>query len=201
MRRIVLAVSVVAPVVFAGLAWARNFRYEISQDFGPPQYQDTGSFGLVDGELFAIHDDEWAAIAFLRPTEAIPAGFDLLNDFDPNVFDSEVLIGGSIEVTDEGDLLMSQVQGLGAVPVWFVAWDDLQDAAADGHLFIEELESMPSLRVGTATFFEEQNHVFGVHPVSHLAYVARGTLEGGGTFDVEAVEVGLELKSVQIDLD
>ena len=30
-------------------------------------------------------------------------------------------------------------------------------------------------------------------------YEASGTLEGGGTFDFRAVEVGLELKQVRID--
>ena len=58
---------------------------------------------------------------------------------------------------------------------------------------------MKSLRTGTASFYQEENHLYGVHPVSHLAVVARGKLSDGSSFDVRVIEVGLELKQVQID--
>ena len=78
--------------------------------------------------------------------------------------------------------------------------DELEALAADGDLTVEELLGAESLLIGTATKYREVNHIYGVHPVSHLTDVASGTLEGGGTFDFRAVEVGLELQQVQIDL-
>ena len=194
-----VAISLAAIALLSGLAWAWT-RVEITQDNGPPVYHDAFALDLLDGELFAIHDDAWAVISFFRPPEAIPAGFDLFDDFDPAVFDTEVLIEGFVQFDDEGRLRQAQVQGLGAVPIWFVPWIALEAAAADGELLIDELIALDPL-VGTATFFEEQNHVDGVHPVSHLVYLAQGTLEDGRAFDVRAVEVELELKHVQIELE
>jgi hypothetical protein len=194
----VLAVALVC----VGVAWAAgNTRIEITQDFGPPAYHDFGNLAFVEGELFAIHDDEWALIVFVRDPSGIPDDFDLLNDFDDDVLDAEVLIDGFIEVDDEGNLLMTQIQGIDEVPIWFMSWEELQDATQDGTLEMGELEDMESLVKGTADFYEEKNHVFGVHNVSHLAFVAEGTLDEGGTFQVEAVEVDLDLKQVRIDLD
>jgi hypothetical protein len=37
------------------------------------------------------------------------------------------------------------------------------------------------------------NHIFGIHPVSHFAFVARGRLDDGTAFDVRVVEVDLDL--------
>jgi hypothetical protein len=167
---------------------------------GPPCYHDCQIVTVIDGEFFAIHDGEWAVIPWWRSIEDIPAGFDLLNDFDPNVWNAEVYMEGSILV-DDGALFATQVQGLGAVPMWFVAWDELQAAAGDGALLVEELEAMDSLVVGTADVYTEINHVYGVHPVSHLTMVASGALEDGREFDVRAVERGLELVNVSIDFD
>ena len=65
----------------AGVAWA-NTRIEISPDFQPPSWQDFQSLGIIDGELFALHDDEMAAIIFWRAPEDIPSGYDLLGPFD-----------------------------------------------------------------------------------------------------------------------
>jgi hypothetical protein len=196
--RISLVVSVLAVLALAGAVWA-NVRLRVPQDVTPPFYTSgSGPFILGDGSLFAINDGEWAVIVFYRSPEFAPAGFDFLNDFDPNVFSAPLHVDGFIELDNAGDFLMSQARGTGAVPMWFVKWEELQDAAADGTLLIDELLDMDSLRVGTASSFEEQNHVDGIHPVSHLTVVASGTLEGGGTFDLRAVEVGLELKRVRI---
>jgi hypothetical protein len=72
---------------------------------------------------------------------------------------------------------------------------------ADGDLTMLELWTADSLRIGSAEFYEHQNHVFGVHPVSHLTIVGRGSLEGGGSFELNAIEVDLDLMYVQIDFD
>jgi hypothetical protein len=144
-----------------------------------------------------MHDGEWAVIPFYR-TPDLPADFDLLNDSDPNVFDKQLHIKGWVEFTDDFQPFRWIAQGTGAVPVVFVKWSELKDAMADGKLYVGELAAMGSIRYGTASYYVEENHIYGIHPVSHLAVVARGTLVGGGTFDVRVIEVGLELKEVKI---
>lgn len=198
LSRIAAACCALALLVVAGAAWAKVTRI-VTED-GPPTYHDFQNLGFIDGEVFAIHDEEWAVVVFWRPPEDIPAGHDLFNDIDPDVFDSEKLIKGFIMLDDNGDLIMTEVHGLGEIRVWFVDWAGLQAAGSDGHLFIEELTALDPL-AGIATFFEERNHVAGVHQVSHLTTVARGTLEDGRKFDVEAVEHELEWVKVRIAID
>jgi len=85
------------------------------------------------------------------------------------------------------------------VPFWFVHLSEFQAAIADGELTISELASFDSLLKGTASFYNEQNHIFGLHPVSHYAMVASGTLDDGRSFNLLFIEVNLKLVQVQID--
>jgi hypothetical protein len=179
-----------------------NELFKIPDDITPPFYLSGGGPALLeDGTPWAMQDGTWAAIPFYRdPTNllATDPDFDLLSDFDPNVFDAPLHIKGWVEATDDLLPYRWQARGTGALPIAFVKWDELQAAMADGALTIGELASLPSLRVGTATFYQEENHIYGVHPVSHLAVEARGKLAGGGSFKLKVVEVDLELKEVQI---
>ena len=75
------------------------------------------------------------------------------------------------------------LHGLGAVPVWFVSLAEYEQAIADDVLVIGELESLPSLQVGYASFYQEVLHPMG-GPSHHLEYNARGVLEGGERFSV-----------------
>ena len=65
------------------------------------------------------------------------------------------------------------------------AWNnELQAAMADGELYIGELKALDSLRVGTASKYEEQLHFGPTHRVPHTAISARGTLEDGSSFQI-----------------
>jgi hypothetical protein len=169
-----LAGPVFALLALTGVAWA-NVRLSVPEDIVPPVYVGPAGPAILDGSLFALHDGEWAAIPFYRSPEFIDPDFDLLNDFDPAVFDAPLRIEGFAVFRDATLAVptLSQVRGLGAVPVWFVRWGELRDAAADGVLRFSELVAMDSLRIGSADFYQEQNHFYGHHPVSHLAIVAR----------------------------
>jgi hypothetical protein len=181
--------------------WA-NIRLRFPEDGEPPFYNSSAGPALnADGSLFALQDGEWAAIPFYRSPEFAPMDYDLLNKIDPSAFDAPLHVEGFIELTDEGNIFLEQTQGTGAVPIWFLKWADLQAIAADGDLTIGELLDVESLRMGVADFYEHQNHVFGVHPVSHLTVVGHGTLEDGSAFELRAVEVGLELKEITIDFE
>ncbi len=200
MNRTRLAVStVVLTGLFLALTASANERLLIPEDTAPPLYTAAGGAPnfLPDGSVFVIHDGQWAAIPFYRPPECVPLDFNLLEGFDLAALDCPLLVEGFAEFRDPGPIL-TELNGLGAVPVWFVRWSELQDATADDELTILELASLESLEIGSADFYHEQNHIFGIHPVSHLTVVARGTLEDGRSFALSAVEVALELVKVRI---
>ena len=173
----------------------------IPQDGQPPQYTGGAGPGFqTDGSLFAVHDSDWAVIPFWRSTTCIPANFNLLDQFDPNAESCELLISGFAKLQAGTFLPMSwEVRAVSEVPVWFVSWAQLQTAMADGVLTMNELSSLDTLIVGTATFYQEQNHTFFGHQVSHLSLRASGSLEDGRSFRVGAVEVALGLIQVNID--
>jgi hypothetical protein len=203
MKRRILPKLLGGLVVLAVAALAgANDLLQVPEDGTPPFYLSGGGpFVLDDGTPWAMQDGTWAAIPFYRSPDAILASdpdFDLLHDFDPNVFDAPLYIKGWVEFTDDMQVRRWQSRGTGALPIAFVRWDELQAVMADGRLTIGELATLPSLRMGTATFYQEENHSYGVAEVSHLAVEARGTLAGGGSFKLKVVEVGLELKEVQI---
>src|SRR5262249_47013766 len=82
--------------------------------------------------------------------------------------------------------LTSKTYGLGNVPVWFVAWSELEAATADQVLTITELASLPSLQIGYADFYEEtlQPPAIGDRTPDHLQINATGALENGTAFRV-----------------
>lgn len=152
------------------------------------------------GNLFAVHDGEWAVISFARPISIVPPHHNLLEP-DFAVFGQPMTMRGfALFETFPGPPTMSQARGDGSVPVWFMRWNELQGAVADLNLTLAELEALPSLRRGSASYYQEQNH-FANHQVSHLAAVARGTLEGGGRFRLQVVEVALGLPQVTIKFE
>lgn len=201
----ITAIAVVFAVLgLAGALWA-NVRLRIPEDIEPPYYTSgCGPSRFSDGTIFSVHDDEWAAIPFSRSPECVPVDFNLLDQFDiPAVFFCPLLVEGFTVWNDLSDPapILEECHGLGAVPVWFVRWSELQTAMGDGELTILELASLDSLLVGTASLYQYQNHIHDVHQVSHLTVVAQGTLEDGRSFQLSAVEVGLELEEVRIDFE
>lgn len=137
------------------------------------------------------HNDEWAFIVFYRDPGCVPADFNLLQFFDaPAAFECPLTVEG-FEIWKNGPTLdeapiLSHLQGLGAVPVWFVAWPALEAAIADGVLTITDLEAMESLQIGYASFFEETLRPTGgvQHPT--ISLVAHGDLLDGRSFHIQA---------------
>jgi len=133
------------------------------------------------------HDDSLAVVSFYRPLVCIPADFNLLDCMDvprslgcvPETFEATALFH---QPTDFVPYQMT-ISGLGAVPVWFVSWTEMQAAVADGVLTIGELEALPSRVPATATKFHETLHPLGGANVGFLSIQASGVLDdGGGTF-------------------
>jgi len=141
------------------------------------------------GEVW--HTDEWAVIAFYRPPACVPDDFNLLDFFDwaatdctPSTVEGFAIWSGEPFITAP---IQWQFHGLGAVPMWFVSWPELQAAIADNVLTIVDLEGMTSLLTGTASFYTETLHPYDPSAVVKnpmIVYEVHGQLEDGRSFKV-----------------
>lgn len=142
---------------------------------------------------FLPHTDEWAVVVFYRSPECIPNDFNLLDfvDFSGSPLLCDLHIEGrSTWVSLDDPYPASQFyQGTGAVPVWFVRWPELQSAVADDVLTVGELAALPSLTVGSASFFLEtiRNDIRGQRG-GNEALVASGTLADSRSFFFQMTE-------------
>jgi hypothetical protein len=133
-------------------------------------------------------DNGWVGIVFVRDPSCVPAGFNLLDWFDspPVAWACALTIEGEAWWHDLAAPPPFQIhaRGLGAVPIYFVRWTELQVAIADDVLTIGELQSLPSLLIGEASFLEHVVHNTN-QPTNHghETLVSRGTLEDGRSFE------------------
>jgi len=179
-----------AAMTLAALALATPAQAQIHtrvpDDGQPPLY-------AIFDRGFQPHTDEWAVVVFYRSPECIPSDFNLLDflDFSGNPFLCDLHIAGRTTWVSLADPYpaSSLFQGTGAVPIWFVRWPELQGAVADDVLTIGELAALPSLTVGSASFFLEstRNDTRGQRG-GNEALVASGTLTDGRAFFVEVTE-------------
>jgi hypothetical protein len=169
----------------------------------PPSYTDVGR--LADGSPYYFHDDQWAAFVFIRLPSCVPPDFNLLDGDDfvpafpggpPRVFLCALTVEGHAILKNPGDFIPVQavLKGLGAVPVWFVKLSDLQPILAGNKLTTTQLLACPSLRKGVATQYSEVE-LFGMfRPQGEgngsIEVVANGSLDNGGTFQLEWRDMG-----------
>jgi hypothetical protein len=185
-RRCFTSVVVSLVVLTLSTVAQAQIRRNIPEDSQPPIYAD---FGLG----FLPHTDEWAVVIFYRTPACVPADFNLLDFFDapPRPFSCALHIEGFTLWRSLDDPFPAQIflHGTGAVPVWFVGWPELQSAIADGDLTIGELAALPSLLVGSASFFleSERNSIVEQRGGNEVV-VASGTLTDGRSFQVEFTE-------------
>ncbi|MDQ3418508.1 MAG: hypothetical protein M3541_06950 [Acidobacteriota bacterium] len=176
-----------------------------AEDPGPPFY--TVVQRLVDGTPFLFTDGEWVAIPFLREPSCVPASFDLLGLFDfepapegpPRPFLCPLTVEGHV-IWKNGPPpvdpapIQQVLQGLGAVPVWFVRLSEVEAAVLDGDLTITELAAMPSLLVGYADVYNDVQQPGTVRPQGDgngsIKITAMGTLTDGRSFFFQVVEMG-----------
>lgn len=194
--RVLLIVAALCSIVAAPIA-RQLIRLPFPGPAEPPFFTaSVAAYVLHDG-FFTVNDGQTAVIAFARPISIIPPNQDLLTP-DFSLFGSPMTMRGFALFEEfPGPPTMSQARGNGAVPVWFMSQQELLTALADHVLTLAELEALPSLQKGVASFYQEQNH-YAKHPVSHLAAVAMGQLEDGREFYFQAVEVALGLPTVTI---
>jgi hypothetical protein len=142
---------------------------------------------------FVIQDGITAAIPFYRDPTCVRTTFNLPNLFDaPRAFGCALTVEG-FDIWQNGPPpvdtapFQSETRGLGAVPIWFVNWSELSAAMSDHVLKIEELRALPSLRVGSAAFYQETLHPYGGAQVDVKNIVARGSLSDGSPFQLHVV--------------
>jgi len=173
-------------------------------------------YAFIQGEpgALVLHDDAWAAIPFWRSPSCVPRDFNLLAFFDfPRAFDCALTVEG-FEIwkqgpeTDGGPIHV-QTHGKGTVPIWFVPWPTLQGALADNVLTMVELEGLPGLLKGTASYYKDTawpgegkaglpcNAGAGC-PKSHTEVSAHGSLEDGRSFQFQAEENDWTLRRIEI---
>jgi hypothetical protein len=137
--------------------------------------------------------EAWSVIVFYRPPSCVPPEFDLYSTFFdvPQVFDCDPPTTGGFAIFDNDAPVPSQLKlhGLGTVPIWFVQTSELAAVAADDAITLGELETLPSLMVGTASSYQEVLHPLGGAQVPKIMVVARGTLEDGRFFQVQVSQV------------
>ena len=159
---------------------------QIPEDRQPPFYANFN-------REFMPHTEEWAVVIFYRNTDCVPADFNLLDFIDPppRPFLCALQIEGhsNWHSLDDPAPADSHLQGTGAVPLWFVHWPDLQAAVADDDLTITELATLPSLLIGSASFYHDsiRNDTRGRRG-GNSDVVASGTLTDGRSFQLEYSE-------------
>ncbi len=166
---------------------------------GAPFYAISGNGGFIP------NDGIWAAIPFHRELGCVPGGANLLQVSIPFAFQCTLTVEGT-EHWENGpfvDLAPRQTHsyGLGAVPIVFVLWSEVEPALAGG-LTLPELLALPSAIVGTAMFYKETD-IFGISGPQgpgkgSYKINARGNLSDGRSFSLLVNEVLGTLKVVEI---
>jgi hypothetical protein len=157
---------------------------------------------------FLVHNDLYAAIVFYRGPDCVPADFDLLDNVDLEGFPTDArafrcpltVDGFQIWTTHAfpGPPNFVLTTGSGAVPVWFVAWSELQAALADDTLLIDELRSMSSLQEGYANHFQETLQLTATAQTLSINLVASGAMTDGRSFWVNYVFRSGMVKAIDI---
>lgn len=168
------------------------------EDPGPPFYARVTT---LLNQIF--HDDRYVAIPFYRDPDCVPAGFDLLQAYDfpdgdgPGAFGCPLTVRGHflIEPDAPEGTFPIRVITKGPTPVWFVEWEQFQDATADGDLTMAELLALDPSRGTARTFNEMLAPRMDDH---HVVITSRGELEDGRPFQFNVNHRGDRTESILI---
>ncbi len=166
--------------------WPAAAHWPESAYQAPPFYAQVSFAPEFGWEIY--HDNEWAAIPFLRDPKCVPTDFNLLDMFDvPQVFGCPLRTQGfeifrpPLPPNNVQGPLKSVYWGLGNVQIYFVRWPKLQTAVAHYRLTINDLNSLVKAgdaAVGTAAYYWEEVHPSGGQAVEPFMEIsAYGTLQ------------------------
>ncbi len=164
---------------------------------GIPLYAQIG-FDFISGTMTILHDEEWAAIPFYRDVNCVPPDFNLLT-FDTLAWNCALLVQGSEVWLSDGlgviALTQGPVAGFPAPTVYLVKYTEVLGAVADGVLTIGELQALPSLKIGRATFWSEINSSIFTddtppqYKVVHYEHQSRGNLLNDPQYQTFSVHI------------
>jgi hypothetical protein len=161
---------------------------------------------------FRIHTSQLAAVVFYRDPACVPETFNLLDNVDLEGFPGPsarafkcpgTVSGFGIWTTYPMPGPPNQVfdLGTGAVPVWFVAWSELEAALADDKLTIGELRSMQSLQIGHAIHFEGTSQLTPQAQLMTIRISASGDLLDGRQFEFRYAFQNGRVTDIEIKLE
>ena len=160
---------------------------------------------------YVFNDGDWAAIVFYRDPGCVPTDFNLILTFDvPGAFTCPHTVSGRSlwnGAPFAGAPRHVNIEGNGAVPVWFVPWEAVRDQAkADGLLTVADLSAIDGLLVGYADRYTETLHPHpdpafggGGHPNPKMIIDATGQLGDGRDFKLHISWIRDVVRSIQID--
>jgi hypothetical protein len=164
-----------------------TFPAGVSEDGGFPGYAQLGYDPLIQA-VFIINDGEWAAIPFYRDPACVPADFNLVVQVDvPRAFGCVSTVEGYLIFPTSPDVTafhfhaQGPVEGFPLPTVYFVKYAELLAAIEDGVLSIGELQALPSVKTGRATFFQDNSGATIAdesYQHFHANFRAEGILEG-----------------------
>lgn len=179
-----------------------------------PTAEDPGMPFYARVELlppFVFNDGEWAAVVFYRDPGCVPTDFNLISVFDvPGAFTCPHTVRGTSlwnGAPFAGAPRHINIEGNGAVPVWFVPWEAVRARAkADGVLTVADLSAIDGLLVGHADRYTETLHPHpdpalggGGHPNPKMIIDATGQLGDGRDFKLHISWVRDVVRSIRID--
>jgi hypothetical protein len=213
MKRSYLLIAVTLALAMA-TAWSQTVAadgglvrttWPSAEDPGPPFYAR-----IEPAPPHVFNDGDLAAIVFYRDPACVPVEFNLLFFFDPPAaFGCPLTVQGASLWHGEpliGAPKIATISGTGAVPVWFVPVDAVNQATQDGVLTIDELAGLDGRLVGQADQFNETLHPHplppelggGGHPNPKLVQDAHGWLEDGRRFSLHVTQVHGEVMAIHI---
>ena len=169
-----------------------HIRLNVPKDNEPPFYARISGYEFIGSEN-VFRTDDWAGIVFYRQPQCVPNDFNLLSFFDFSLL--AIPPTSRCPLTVEGfeiwpappgpgiGPIQTVSRGLGAVPIWFVAWSEMQDLLIDRSVTVTELESAATLRKGLASFYHETLHPPAVGPLAQAAQVGFITIEASGSLE------------------
>jgi hypothetical protein len=142
--------------------------------------------------LFGVGYTDTVAVVFYRSPGCVPAAFNLLDVFDPNLDPDAcpiVMEGFAIwenaadpAVDPPYQQQLHEVKGT-PVTIWFVTLSDLiAEYEADGNVTVADLAAMPTLVVASADSYHEVLQPAGGANIPKVNIVASGTLYYGTSF-------------------
>ncbi len=178
------------------LAQQGMVRLSVPRDTPAPLYYARIAADSTGTEIW--HDDTWAAIVFYCNPGDIPQTFNLLGFYATEPVEIPMTVSGFILWDPEAMAAweaprLINLHGNGAVPVWFFLWPQLQGAIGDGVLTVPELETLTSLKQGTATVYNEE-----LLPLKHITMNAQGRFADGTRFQFHATGARAGLQMVRI---